>query len=381
MKNPRSLSKVGTGSHLEELDGLRGIAILLVLGWHFPMWFTPEGTVTQFWLSYAWSGVDLFFVLSGFLMFGNIIDHRDSPGFQRTFLVRRAARILPLYLLLTAILILARRTPSVMSVDWLSWLFKDGFSDLTYLTLTQNVAEVTTGTWGIPFNDVTWSLAIEVQFYLALVILAGFLSKKTVAPALGFLFIGAIGLRFYLYAAEVPNHVLAVHRLMPARLDAFALGGMMAFIIRSKSAQQYLSRNSWTMYGTAAVTFVTMFEMARTDHVLLTYHMGTWGYTVVAMFYASILGLVLFTPENWLHKFLKIRALCFVGTISYGLYLLQRPVLSFIYSAVLGRTPNIYAPRDLTLILVATLTLFLVAYASRRWFEEPFLRLAKRAKY
>ena len=116
-------------SRIPELDGVRGLAISLVLVWHylFGVFAPPDNSVlAALWglAALSWSGVDLFFVLSGFLIGGILLDHRDSPHYFRTFYIRRACRILPLYFLVvltffvSASLPIAKSLPAFLIVRW-----------------------------------------------------------------------------------------------------------------------------------------------------------------------------------------------------------------------------------------------------------------------
>src|ERR1700730_4353241 len=126
-----------------ELDGIRGIAIAMVIIWHY---FTclESNIAAGSWLAYmpklttlCYSGVDLFFVLSGFLIGGLLIDNRESRNFLQVFYIRRAFRILPAYSLLMLSYFVLRAT---LQHDRFSWLFQGSMPDVSYLTFTQNVA-------------------------------------------------------------------------------------------------------------------------------------------------------------------------------------------------------------------------------------------------
>src|SRR5512133_540145 len=160
-------------SRVPALDGVRGLAIVSVLAWHYVAatapWDRPWALRLHAVLSHAWAGVDLFFVLSGFLIGGIVLDHRRTPNFLRVFYGRRALRILPLYwaVLLGFVAsraLLARHLPDAAS----STLHANGHPLLTYLTFGQNIA---TGLFSpsVPepsWVNVTWSLAVEEHFYL-----------------------------------------------------------------------------------------------------------------------------------------------------------------------------------------------------------------------
>ncbi len=160
---------------IKELDGIRGAAILFVLAYHY---FSngaginnPIGRQFLKLFSIGWSGVDLFFVLSGFLIVGILLDAKSSNNYFSSFYIRRALRILPLYyLLLTLFLIL----PIFISNDG---IFKLTFPFWSYLLFIQNLFMIKFDL-GTSWLGVTWSLAIEEQFYLLLPILVWKLDKK-----------------------------------------------------------------------------------------------------------------------------------------------------------------------------------------------------------
>lgn len=152
---------------IPELDGVRGIAILLVLLWHFTgMLVDPSQGDVQYlawrYLIFGRTGVDLFFVLSGFLIIGILVDNRDSPNYLTTFYARRALRILPPYLILVGACwllfkVLNARAEAYFGRELPLW---------SLLTFTQNWVMASTNSYGATLSGGTWSLAIEEQFYL-----------------------------------------------------------------------------------------------------------------------------------------------------------------------------------------------------------------------
>lgn len=128
LKN-KEFENLGESKRIPQLDGLRGIAILLILIWHyvvcqvsyFPNLFCVQ--VIQA-LNFTWSGVDLFFVLSGFLIGGILLDHRKADNYFQVFYIRRICRIFPLYFLWMAIFcVLKYGFPAVVNKGNLHWLF------------------------------------------------------------------------------------------------------------------------------------------------------------------------------------------------------------------------------------------------------------------
>src|SRR5262249_49705078 len=134
---------------------VRGLAILLVLSWHYfaPLLQARESPVAAA-FALAWTGVDCFFVLSGYLLGGILLDRRESANFYSAFYGRRVFRIVPMYAVLLA-------TFAATHADSL----------LPYVTFTQNFVSAATNSWGPQWMAVTWSLAVEEQFYLVLPLL------------------------------------------------------------------------------------------------------------------------------------------------------------------------------------------------------------------
>src|SRR5579884_2382866 len=146
-----------SATHTPQLDGIRGVAILLVLASHYLL-FPETSVVASFPLiklaGVGWIGVDLFFVLSGFLLGGILIDQKGTDGYFRRFYLRRAARMLPLYYVwLFACVFLGWAKP-----DWSYWV------------LAQNWTMAIARRMSSPALGISWSLGVEEQFYLVLTI-------------------------------------------------------------------------------------------------------------------------------------------------------------------------------------------------------------------
>ncbi|HXI20542.1 MAG TPA: acyltransferase, partial [Gemmatimonadales bacterium] len=225
-----------TRPHLPGLDGVRGVAILLVMAFHFTTYGPgPYRTLDLAVLgpsSIGWAGVDLFFVLSGFLITGILLDERDSPRFYRDFYARRVLRILPLYFAALVVWLViaplfARWVPALQvphgSAPWL-WAHASNI----YLAITRSYARVPFGTGHF------WSLSVEEQFYLLWPFLVRHLRPASLARAC----VGAIVLAFLsrLFCVVELHNALAAYVLLPCRLDALALGGLLAVLHRDPSA-------------------------------------------------------------------------------------------------------------------------------------------------
>src|SRR5579863_2282559 len=169
----------GKNSRVPSLDGIRGFAILLVMLWHglfVPLSNLPNHPVAERLIGLgrlSWSGVDLFFVLSGFLIGGILLDASASTSYFSTFYIRRAHRILPLYAAVVSCVLIAPR----LFGGWNHWA-SNQISVGYYATFLQNFWMAKNNLFGSNVLGVTWSLAVEEQFYLSLPIAIRYLSRS-----------------------------------------------------------------------------------------------------------------------------------------------------------------------------------------------------------
>src|SRR5579871_2765734 len=223
------------------VDALRGVAIAGVIGFHLfavPVTATPLASGLSLAFRGGFLGVDLFFVISGYLLGGQLFDYLGQPGTLVTFYGRRIARIWPLYLLF-----LAFGAALGMDMNWLA-----------LLTMTQNIV------WAHPgaeagFAAMTWSLAVEEQFYLLLPLLI-WATPRNRTPLLLYALIGAsFALRLLLMAR---GETFAARILMPCNLGALLAGVVLAHASRyrglvlptvpSPAWLRWLGRRSYAIY-------------------------------------------------------------------------------------------------------------------------------------
>ena len=178
----------------------------------------------------SWSGVDLFLVLSGFLIGGILLDAKDSPRYFTTFYLRRAYRILPIYGVVVGIYSLRYLPVSVLH----SWAGSAAIPFGAYPTFTQNFWMASRGTFGPVSMAVTWSLAVEEQFYLTAPLIVRRLSRKRLVYMLAAIVFLAPILRVLL-VFTFHQDCLAAYVLMPCRADALCLGMLSAILVRDAS--------------------------------------------------------------------------------------------------------------------------------------------------
>lgn len=366
-----------------ELDGLRGLAILLVLIWHYDLaWLNfplgplagPLGLI----LGLTWSGVDLFFVLSGFLIGGILLDNRDAPHYFKAFYTRRIFRIFPLYFLWLAIFVLiVLLVPSSAPATPAAWLWGAPLPWWSYVTFTQNIVMSWTGAWGTNWLAITWSLAIEEQFYLLLPFMIRRISPRWLPRVLVVCIVAAPFLRYILYQVA-PYPELATLMLMPSRADALMLGVLCAWLIRQEQFRRRLIAHARWLYVSiglfAGVLVSIVFFSTREGFVV-------WGYLLLAGLYASILLMVVSQPYGWVARFFRMRWLRGLGLIAFGVYLFHQAIRGLSYGLILHQTPQLQSWADLLVALLAlSLTVF-IARLSWRHFEKPLVAIGQATRY
>jgi peptidoglycan/LPS O-acetylase OafA/YrhL len=361
-------------SRMPELDTLRGVAVLLVLFFHGFYFIAGaarfHGPIRWFVLATdaGWTGVNLFFVLSGFLITGILLDSRNEPGYYRGFYLRRALRILPAYYGFLLLLLLATRTGMVSrSASW-------GFLGLSLVYLS-NV----TNLLGVPMQyGALWSLAVEEHFYLLWPAAVRNLSRRFLPWMCGLIVLGCPALRAFCYWHHY--EYTASYTWLVA--DGLAWGAMIALLARGRLS----SRRSMSRFGSACVVGTACLVTG-----LLPFGVGSSGTLVggalmmslINSFFAGVLALALVVGSGEWKAIFARTSLKFFGGISYGLYLVE--MLAFdVVDRVLGRWGLLVSRTSgsFTLVLArfaagAALAVA-VAYLSRWYYEEPFLQLKNR---
>jgi len=306
--------------HLVPLDGLRGVAILLLL--HFTTDMTlPAGSVASHVrasLQIGWIGVDLFFVLSGFLITGILVDNRTSGNYFSAFYARRALRILPVYFLavFAAFHLLPRFFQDFDTggarTETAFWLFLTNFAELPY-QLGRTVGHF-------------WSLAIEEQFYLVWPLVV-FLTSRAGARRIALLtVILSPALRYAALLAGVDG--ASVYHFTPFRLDGLAAGAFIAMSVRDPAARAGLDRLSKIAGSVALVVAAILYGPLHLPEPLSTQLQFSIGFSALCIGFGALLTRVVLTrPDSPLARVLSWRSLVTLGTYSYAMYLLHVPLL------------------------------------------------------
>jgi peptidoglycan/LPS O-acetylase OafA/YrhL len=368
------------------LDGLRGIAILMVLAAHYlyvpyspalhpGSWFLPFHRL----LGVGWAGVDLFFVLSGFLLGGILLDHRAATNLFRVFYTRRACRILPVYFLFLSPFLIV---PAVGALPGLKALLSTGDVPVwSYPLFIQNIVMTVKGSWGQQWISATWSLAVEEQFYLILPLLIRFVPLRQLPKILLGLALLAPALRCALHTWAPSIHAeIGSYTLLPCRWDSLLLGVLAAWAIRDERTAAWLRQHSGFMrLGCLLLAGAALLLAWRSPH-LYSIPMRTLGYSVFALLFASTVlgGHFGVLPEQRLLEWSWLRGM---GRISYAFYLLHMPVANLIFHATVGHTRTLDTPRDLALMTVSLAASLAAAALSWKLLEKPILAFGQRYSY
>jgi peptidoglycan/LPS O-acetylase OafA/YrhL len=369
------------GNRVPELDGVRALAILSVLFWHWIHLPGLAGGKLHMLTRMTWSGVDLFFVLSGYLIGGILMHNRDSDPYFKPFFIRRLFRIMPLYLLLLA-LALAAASPAVLS-RWpeLTSAFSFRQPPWTFFLQVQNIAMAWSGVFAQQSLTVTWSLALEEQFYLIL----PFLLRWTPPAAVPWLSLGLIAsaplLRLALLQAYPERANFWAYLLLPCRWDALFAGVLAAWWWRRDSGREWLHRRRWALLAALALMNGVVAWMTVTARgVIMSGFMTQGGYTILALFYFLFLLAVLTFQRHWLSGCLRWPPLVLLGVTSYGVYLWHEPlrtlVARILEASGLGQGEASWAG-----LLITLPTLAIVVALSWRYLERPALELGQRFRY
>jgi peptidoglycan/LPS O-acetylase OafA/YrhL len=362
------------------LDGLRGIAILFVLLYHTVFsTFTTSHVARAFYNlgRLSWSGVDLFFVLSGFLIGGILLDTKDSPQYFKTFYIRRAYRILPIYSAIVAAYVVWLVAHRAQNGQWTVSSVRQ-VPLLAYLTFTQNLW--TAGGWTeLMVCGVTWSLAVEEQFYLTLPALVRKISRPALTWILVSVVIAAPVLRIAIHLI-FKNGNVADYVLMPCRADTLCLGVLIAILTRTPRLWNVVIARPSAVYWLAGITFLGLIWMTYKGFGQFDDTMVSVGYSLLALFYTSCLLLAL-TARGVLQTIFHYRALREFGVLSYCIYLIHMSLVEGVRRLLALRFGDSTRPTHFLSLAIGIPLIFVVAKLSWRFFEQPMLHKGHAYKY
>jgi peptidoglycan/LPS O-acetylase OafA/YrhL len=369
------------------LDGLRGIAIVGVLFGHLAPHSTPEGSpwlAPLVWVSlFGWTGVDLFFVLSGFLITGILFRNRYASNYFSAFYTHRSLRIFPLYYLLLIIftfvpLVYGVATKTNLSGEgtvWPYWLFLSNFWILSGYLDTAYIGVLAP----------TWSLAIEEQFYIAWSIAVKWIgTARHLALAVAAVLLCCIGLRIYLLSGASGRDETELSNIFYftlTHLDGLCVGILARLSYDNLKQRHLIERFSryWWIWAVTTACILLADSHFGWPNVYNCYQpiMLSVGFTVLALMYSAILlhGVVI---DGWVRAAFESSPLKRLGAYSYCIYLFHMPIVVQLRSVIGAKIGNVGV---LPLLVLEFAAVVAFAHLSYVWIETPILSLKTFAEY
>jgi len=377
---PSSRAAPRLSGHLPALDGLRGLAIILVLIEHFVR-LQPATLLERFvcrGAAVGWVGVDLFFALSGFLITGILLEAKGGERFFRNFYLRRAFRIFPLYYGCLLLVFFGLPHLGVFGPDETRNLLHTQGWFWSYLS---NVMIARAGSLAVSPMQHFWSLAVEEQFYLVWPLIVWLLPRRRLKAVCLSALLGSLAIRMTLRVLGAPGAVLYV--LTPTHLDPLAAGAWLALAAREPGGLDWVKAR---VPGALALGLLGIAAIMLTAHgpVVETLAMQSVGYPLLALTCAALLAGALTGPVGSpLGRLWRSKVLGFFGRFSYGLYVLHPLLLLLV--AWQGFDVAWFAQRAGSQLLgqvvfAGLMTALSVGVALVSWhaWEQPFLRLKSR---
>lgn len=374
----------GEGSHLPVFDGLRGIAILLVLLTHAVALslepITQLDRVVRSLARVGWTGVDLFFVLSGFLITGILLDTRGRPRWWRNFFARRTLRIFPLYYgALAFLFVLLPRLTRWSEPDFM--MLQD--NQAWFWGHAVNVLMAITGGHGAPLNTSHfWSLSIEEQFYLFWPFVVWLCSTRGLLRLAAIIMVAGIAFRLWLVLADPFHNAAAGYVLTPGRLDGLMTGAVLAVVARERGLARLQGMVPWAA-GAGIAVLVTI-AISRGGFEYRDAVMSVVGFPAIALVYGAALVAALTAPATHpITRALSGGVLGRLGKYSYGLYVFHYPILGalewkFGFSHFgAGWLGGSRLPAVLGFALLGTALSYGIAWLSYNTYERQFLALKR----
>jgi peptidoglycan/LPS O-acetylase OafA/YrhL len=377
-------SPPGSSRRITELDGYRGMAVALGLFFHYirsgivvrppkPLGYVYTAT------SLTWSGMELFFILSGFLITGILLDSRNSPRYFKTYYIRRACRIMPLYFLFLGLVALAIRFLYRPVGAPLDWVFDRALPWYSYVTFIQNFWMAKYSTFGSKIMAITWSLSVEEQFYVSLPLLIYFVRRSALPYVFGAGIIVAPFVRIFI-AYHYSTHLLATYVLLPARMDSLCVGAMCAYYVREPRAWNWMVNNRNTLWKTLFCLVLAM-PLFNNYGIPLTLMWISLGIAWMCAFFATVLILTLTSPECIFSRAMRLPLFTGLGRIAYSVFLFHLGIYLLCIWALTGHEWVMNSWKDMGVALLSLAITLTFSKLSWQYFEKPIIRWSHAWKY
>jgi peptidoglycan/LPS O-acetylase OafA/YrhL len=371
--------------YIKGIDGLRAIAVIWVMLGHVAtsIDWTAVTVIDKLFvllINSNWVGVQLFFVISGFLITKILLEGKDQQHQIRNFYIRRSLRIFPIYYITLAYIFIAlplfNATPtwldSVTEQQWWFWTYLNNWSRPFY-----------------EFGGIThlWSLAIEEQFYLIWPFIVVFLSTKRVMQISLFMVISAPIARFamYYYAGNFgmtdEQGSRAAYNFTFARWDAIALGAYLAVLMTNKAAVAWLSAHGKKLL-IIVIAVIAVQIVVNHNFTSVAQGIGILNQTTASFAFAIALFFVVVNSDKPMVSFLELSWMKSIGKVSYAMYIFHLPLMMFWLKLsppdLTGVNQWLVVPVVLSYTAGFTLLIYLMSLLSWHFIEHPILKLKKR---
>jgi peptidoglycan/LPS O-acetylase OafA/YrhL len=360
-------------SRIKELDGLRGMTILAAVIYHYiNNLINANASSFNFILKsltkYLYTSIDMFFLLSGFLVGGILLKNKNSHAFFKTFYIRRIYRIVPLYFLLLVCVLLICNLQIGKGTEW--W-FDAQIPFWTYFTFFQNIVMGLNNTMGNAWLNPTWSLGVEEQFYISIAFLIYFCPRKLL---ISILIIGIISAPIFRYYAPT---VYALSTFTHCRLDSLFGGILIALFYQENTFILFFQKHLSKLIIAIVVLLGISFLFSIGKFKMEFYVVNSW----FSIIYILILILILVDKNNMLSKMVRFKFFVDLGLYSYSIYLFHKVILGLFFFTLLGKLPQLNTAFDFLMILSCALLTFMFSRFIFNYFEKKFISIGHRYKY
>ncbi|CAN5820039.1 hypothetical protein BH11BAC3_BH11BAC3_29630 [soil metagenome] len=344
--------------HFTELDGVRAVAALMVMFFHFFKGLETQNAVLitiQKYAIFGQTGVSLFFVLSGFLITRILYNTKQSTSYFSKFYIRRSLRIFPLYFLF--LIIYYFLMPVLENMPLVPF-----GQQIWYWVYLQNVAM--TFNWSNIGPNHFWSLAVEEHFYLFWPLVIYFFDKSKIKLVIILLIITAFITRVIML-----KNSLGVFYFTFTRMDELVVGALLAMWEVENKLIPEKAKMFKLLLGITAIPTVILFVLFNGKEMVAVQSIK---FILLSVFYFSLIGLLITLKENnWFKKIFQIKPLSYTGKISYGLYV-YHPLCFYIVSTYLKIDSIILS------FIVSFGFAYLIAALSYAFYESKFIALKKK---
>ena len=366
------------------LDGLRGFALLVMLGMHFgfypSVYTTSPPSIVKFLMAkilvMGWVGLDLFFVLSGFLITSILVASKNEPHYFRNFYGRRVVRIFPLYY--TVLVVGLFVAPALFGDRWDRFMGDTRAHQFWLWTYSLNIAVTLNVMGDSGMFGPLWSLALEEQYYTVWPWVVKYTSRAMLGRICGLFIVGALAFRLSWMAAGFgwPG---AYHFTL-ARLDPIAVGAGIALLMQDAVWRRRLERlaPAGLMVGVAGIAFMFVrYPLVGPQEWFVV----TFGHSIVAFVFGCLVVIALRDPAP---KWMCATWLIMLGTCSYSIYVWHffvRQIMAVLYARYPASTPAGGAAAAIAFLVVGLAISIACGWVSHVLIERPFLKLKRLFQY